>query len=190
MSRRFEVTQGEVAGCALLGAATAIGLAFLVPPFAALASGYLVLVMLLITLIDSRQMIIPDPLSLPAVPLGLAAAVSASARPWAEVLLDHGMAAAAAGLALLGIRWFYRRTRGVHGMGLGDVKLGAAAGAWIGLAGLPMTCLLATAAALAAVLLRKASRRHEGLGMGSAVPFGGFIAPAVLVMWFYGLAGG
>lgn len=190
LSRRFAVRRSEVAACALLGLAVALALMIEVPLIAAILSGYLVTVMLLITLIDARQMIIPDPLSLPAIPLGLVAAVSASPLPWPEVLLDHGLATAAAGFFLLGVRWFYRRTRGVQGLGLGDVKLGAAAGAWIGLDHLALTCLLATGAALAAVLLRKAFQPAGAIGMATAIPFGSFIAPAIAIMWCYRLLAG
>lgn len=180
---RFELRRIEVTLCSLAGAASAAVLLFMVPAVAAVASGLLVAAMLLIALIDSRHMIIPDALSLPAIPLGLVAAVAARPGPWTEVLSNHAAAALAGGLSLYMVRWFYQRTRGVQGLGLGDVKLAAAAGAWVGLGNLPMTCLLATGAALAAVLARKVTHPGGGMRMTTAIPLGSFIAPAIIVMW-------
>ena len=46
-----------------------------------------------------------------------------------------------------------------------------------------MTLLLASCAALAATLLRSRFSPRGRLGAGSAVPFGSFIAAAILVIW-------
>src|SRR3546814_16185239 len=49
------------------------------------------------------------------------------------------------GFALLaGLGFFYRRWRGRDGLGLGDAKLAAAGGAWLGWAALPSILLLAS----------------------------------------------
>ena len=84
------------------------------------------------------------------------------------------LAGAAAGYGLLaGLGYVYRRLRGRDGLGLGDAKLLAAAGAWLGLASLPWVVL---AAALLGLLLALAQRRP--LQAETAVPFGPALALA------------
>lgn len=176
--RPFEVLASGIAGlvfCMVLWNVT--------NAFVAAASGYLLFTMLLVTLIDSRLMIIPDVFSLPAIPLGLVTATLAFPEDRQALLIDHAMAAAIAGLFLYGLRVLYFRLRGVSGLGLGDVKLAAAAGAWVGLAQLPSTCLLATGSALTAVLLRRMTAPEKTMTMTTAIPFGSFIAPAIVIIW-------
>jgi leader peptidase (prepilin peptidase) / N-methyltransferase len=187
LTARYELRRGEVLSCALLGTALAGALALVTTAMAALAAGYLLFTMLLVMLIDYRHFVIPDALSLPAVPLGLVAAVCAFPGSALAVVLDHGLAAVAAGGSLYAIRFLYRRMRGIEGLGLGDVKLATAAGAWVGLEFLPMTCLLATCAALSAVLIRSVFARSAGTHLTTAIPFGSFIAPAIVIMWLFRL---
>jgi leader peptidase (prepilin peptidase) / N-methyltransferase len=177
---RYTLRWREVTACFILGVLFAGFLFFVTPPLAALLAGYLVFTMALVVLIDYRHFIIPDVLSLPAVPLGLVASTSAFEG---AVLLDHVAAVLVAGSFLYAIRAIYRRVRGTEGLGLGDVKLAAAAGAWVGLEYLPMTCLLAACAALVAVLARSAFMRASETTMTTAIPFGAFIAPAIVIMW-------
>ena len=148
---RYELRPREILACGLAGCAAAAGLLVHLPLLAAALSGYLLFTMLLVTIIDSRMMIIPDIFSLPAIPLGFAA----TAAIFPEAVPGHAIAAAVAAGFLYGLRWIYLRIRGVIGLGLGDVKLAAAAGAWVGLEHLPFTCLLATGAALTAVLVQR-----------------------------------
>lgn len=173
--------------CAALGLALTCILAFFTAAIAALAAGYMLFTMLLVMLIDFRQFIIPDALSLPAVPLGLIAALFAFPGAIETILLDQVLAAFVAGGSLYAVRALYFRMRGVEGLGLGDVKLAAAAGAWVGLEALPMTCLLATVAALAAVLVRSVFVRSTTTSLTTAIPFGSFIAPAIIIMWLFRL---
>ncbi len=84
--------------------------------------------MLAITVSDVRRFIIPDILSLPAIPAGLAvAAYLALPGEGAGLLLWHVAAMAFGALAFYAIRWGYHRYRGQEGLGLGDVKLAAVA---------------------------------------------------------------
>jgi leader peptidase (prepilin peptidase) / N-methyltransferase len=183
LAGRFEVRRWEVLACATFGVVLSLLLLPYVPTIAAIASGYLAATMLLVTIIDSRHLIIPDALSLPAIPLGLVAASAALSGPWTEIVADRIEAAAIAGATLLAIRWAYFRLRGAIGLGLGDVKLAAAAGAWVGLDLLALTCLLATCAALSAIVVRKLVYPAENTAMSSAIPFGSFIAPAIVIVW-------
>ena len=71
--------------------------------------------------------------------------------------------------------------RGREGLGRGDAKLLAAAGAWVGVRALPQVVLAAALAGLvAAACLRLAGVR---LGAQSALPFGPFLALATWLVW-------
>ncbi len=130
--------------------------------------------------IDGRHMILPDGLTLPLIPLGLAAA--AALQP--EQLGDTVLGAAAGYLGLRAVAWAYRRLRGREGLGRGDAKLLAAAGAWVGASGLPSVLAGAALAALAAVgMAALAGWRVE---RHAALPFGPFLAAATWLVWLYG----
>lgn len=185
LAAHYELTRSEVAACALLGLILAGILAAMTGAITALAGGYLLFSMLLVILIDYRHLIIPNVLSLPAIPLGLAAALFTFPIPWADIISDHLLAAAVAGGVSFAVRHIYRRLRGIEGLGMGDVKLAAAAGAWVGLDFLAMTCLFATLAALSAVLIRRLVSEPGSVSLTAAIPFGSFIAPAIVIMWLF-----
>ncbi len=130
--------------------------------------------------IDARHLLLPDALTLPLVPAGLAVA-------WAvdpAKLPGHALGAAAGFLALAAVGLAYRRLRGREGIGLGDAKLFAAAGAWVSWQGLPSILLLAAAGALAWHLAAaRLSGRRPG---GHELPFGPYIAAALWLVWLYG----
>jgi len=185
LTLRYELRSWEVRVCAILGVAFTGILVLVTPTLTALATGYLLFTMLLVMLIDSRHFIIPDVLSLPAIPAGILAACSAFPGSTEAILLDQVLAACVAGASLYAIRAIYGGVRGVEGLGLGDVKLAAAAGAWVGLEALPMTSLLATCAALTTILISNSIRGANSAGLKTAIPFGSFIAPAIVVMWSF-----
>jgi leader peptidase (prepilin peptidase)/N-methyltransferase len=130
--------------------------------------------------IDARHWLLPDVLTLPLLVLGLA--LAAAFAP--EDLADHAAAAIIGYLALRGVAWVYQRLRHREGLGQGDAKLLAAAGAWLGIAALPQVILLAALAALLTAaglaLAGKRMRAH------SALPFGPFLALASWVLWLFG----
>ncbi len=130
--------------------------------------------------IDVRCWLLPDALTLPLVLAGLIAA--AALAP--EALFDRALGAALGYSLFQALAWLYRRMRGRDGLGGGDAKLLAAAGAWIGASALPSVVLLAALAALAlAALLRLAGVR---LAAQSALPFGPFLALATWLVWLFG----
>jgi leader peptidase (prepilin peptidase)/N-methyltransferase len=77
--------------------------------------------------------------------------------------------------------WLMRRIYGWlrqrEGVGLGDVKLAAAAGAWLPLDAVPLCLALASSAALIAVLL--ARLRDRSVERTTKIPFGAFLCPAL-----------
>ncbi len=179
----YGVGYREVAVCALAGICHGFVLHLFAPPLAAAAGACLAAAMLLISLIDARRLIIPDILSLPLVPLGIAVAAGLAAEAWEQVMLWHTGAAAVAAGALYVVRWLYWQVRGVEGLGLGDVKLLAAAGAWVGFDTLSTTLLMASCAALAATLVRHGLSSAPPVHGQTRVPFGTFLAPSILIIW-------
>ena len=127
-----------------------------------------------ISLTDIRTRRIPDRLSLPLLGAGL---LVAALRPETG-FSDHAIGAALgyASLALFGGVYF--RLKGVDGLGLGDAKLFAAAGAWAGWAALPQILLIASMTGLAFALLRRLIGRPL-----YGVPFAPFLSLALLIVW-------
>ena len=169
-----------------------LGLALLpwLPLPAAAATAILAFAMALITLSDLRYFRVPDVVSLPAIAVGgLANILVCHDGDWPAGLSESAAGAVLAGGSFYALRAAYYRFRGVEGLGLGDVKLAAVAGAWLGLEPLPMLVLAAAVAALAAVLLRAIFRPELPIDGASAIPFGSFLAPAILFFWLWRLAG-
>ena len=130
--------------------------------------------------IDIRSWLLPDLLTLPLVLTGLGAA--AVFDP--EQLTNRSLGAVLGYLSLTAIAAIYRSLRHREGLGGGDAKLLAAAGAWVGAAALPQVILVAALSALAAAgCLRLAGIR---LGAQSALPFGPFLGLATWVLWLGG----
>ena len=92
-------------------------------------------------------------------------------------------AAFAAG-AFLALRWFYRLLRDRDGLGLGDVKLAAVAGAWLGAPATPIAIELAALAAIVAYLARQ-RRKGRPLRSTARLPFGAFFAPAIWIVCIF-----
>ena len=187
---RIVVTRADVLRVGLLSLALFAGLLVLFPPVTAAFTAGLFLAMALITLADLRHFIIPDLLSLPAIPLGVAAnALILKDGDWLMGISDGLMGALLGGGAFFLLRSLYFRLRGVEGLGLGDVKLAAVAGAWLGPSALAPACLVAALAALAGVLLNAQVSGRSGLDARLHVPFGSFIAPTIFIFWLLGLMG-
>ena len=136
----------------------------------------------LITLsfVDLRAFRLPDLLTLPLIVLGL---VAAQLLPGVGVA-DHAAASAIAFVALWAIAFGFRRLRGREGLGLGDAKLAAAGGAWLGLAALPSILLIASAAGIIWVLLRTLARGKKALS--ERIAFGVPLSLAIWLIWLYG----
>lgn len=134
--------------------------------------------------IDLRRWLLPDALTLPLIGLGLFAAWwLAPGR-----LLDRMLGAALGYLLLWAVAVLYRRLRGRDGLGLGDAKLFAGAGAWVGAEGLPAVLAGGALAALAAAgVLRLGGTRLDRF---TALPFGPFLCAATWAVWLCGAPAG
>jgi leader peptidase (prepilin peptidase)/N-methyltransferase len=139
--------------------------------------------LVLIATLDGEHFWLPHRLTLPLGLLGLAQAAA-----FEPDQIPHRLIGAALGFTVLaGIAWAYERLRGREGMGGGDFRLLAAAGAWVGWIGLPSVLVWACACGLA-VVGAKALRGGKS-GLGDQVPFGAYLAAGLWLTWLYGPIG-
>jgi leader peptidase (prepilin peptidase)/N-methyltransferase len=135
----------------------------------------LVLLLVPVVLIDLDHRIIPNKLML----VGAVVAPAILLATASDDLLEHALAALAAGGFFLLAALAYPR-----GMGMGDVKLAAVLGLFLGRAVGPaiFVALIAGTLVGAAVIARKGARE----GRKTAVPFGPFLALGGVVALFAG----
>jgi leader peptidase (prepilin peptidase)/N-methyltransferase len=136
--------------------------------------------LVVLSVIDLRTFRLPDAITLP---LAAAGPFLAWAFGWGEPLWHLGSAAAGY-LLLYGIAWGYAALRGRAGLGLGDAKLLAAAGGWLGLEGLPSVLLWATGTAMLLVLVAVLLR--QPVSGSTRIPFGPFLALGFWLVWLFG----
>lgn len=136
--------------------------------------------LLALAVIDFRHFILPDVITLPLIPLGLT--VAYWLRP--EAIQAHIVGVFAGFFALALIAWLYRYLRGHDGLGLGDAKLLAAAGAWLGWQALSGVVL--TAAVMALVVALAAGAFSDRLRATGEVAFGPYLALAFWASWLFG----
>jgi leader peptidase (prepilin peptidase)/N-methyltransferase len=137
-------------------------------------------VLLVLATVDALAFRLPDILTLPLIGAGLAVASWAPDRD----LVGHVVATAVAILLFYAVAATYRRVRHGDGLGLGDVKLAGAAGAWLGWQALPATILMASLIGLVWAGVAAIRRGHEALH--ERIPFGIALCFAVWVIWLYG----
>lgn len=144
------------------------------------------LVVLFVT--DLRHRVLPDAVTLTGIGAGLAAAVVVEPG-WPDALLG----AAAGGGLLLGVARAYAWLRGEEGLGMGDVKMLAMVGAFLGwqltFVALLLATLLGSAVGIGMLALGLADRRYP-------LPFGSFLAAGAvaamvagepLIAWYLSL---
>lgn len=131
--------------------------------------------------IDWTAMVLPDVLTLPLLVAGLGLTFQ-----WqAEALVDHALASAVGYLSFQGLALAYRRLRGRDGLGGGDAKLIAAAGAWCGIGLLPFVVFISAVLGLLAALGLALSGRD--MTSRTQIPFGPCIALAFWLAWMCGV---
>ena len=85
-------------------------------------------------------------------------------------------------LAFFALREIYLRLRHRHGIGLGDVKLAAVAGAWLDWTLIPVAIAIAALTALILYIAGQLVLRCS-LSATAKLPFGLFFAPAIWFCW-------
>ena len=146
----------------------------------------IVLMTLLIPLtwIDMHHRILPNRLTYPGIVVGLAMSIGFGPQPrfisqhwwWLEVVIS---AAAASGFLLVAA------LIKPGGMGLGDVKLAAMMGAFLGA---PVAVAMFASFILALLPSLALIVRHGMAARKLAIPFGPFLAAGTVVGWFWGAA--
>ena len=129
--------------------------------------------MIVLFVIDLQHRILPNVITLPGVVVGLAA----------SVLFEPGWPASLMGVVSGGgVLWAvgeaYFRIRGEEGMGMGDVKMLAMVGAFLGWQSMLITLLIAS---LAGSVVGGAMMLLNRGGMQYALPLGSFLAAAALI---------
>ena len=168
----------------LIGGGIAIGIisAISLPGPIAAASLVLGLLMVAGAEVDARTYLLPNAITWSATACGIAAAPYLDElSPWLAVGDAVLRAAGTAGLLAL-LRWSYGRIRQTEGLGLGDVKLAAAAGAWLPLEMLPLCFGLAAGGALVSVLWARLCGGHIDRAM--KIPLGAFLCPALWLTFY------
>jgi leader peptidase (prepilin peptidase) / N-methyltransferase len=167
-----------VAACLALG----LWAAYAMPPALVLAASCgLGWTLLVLATVDALALRLPDILTLPLIAAGLVVSWFLPERD----LLGHAIGAAAGFASLWSIAFLYRAARGRDGLGMGDVKLAAAAGAWLGWQALAFVVLIACAVGLVWVGL--AVMRRGRAALEERIPFGVALTFAIWLIWLYGL---
>lgn len=151
-----------------------------VPPELAIISILLGWVLLALAVMDARSFFLSDVLTLPLIPLGLAVI-------WVidPASLAAHLAATIAGFVLMmAVAWAYEKLRGREGLGLGDAKLMAGAGAWAGLSGLGSVLLIGVCVNAVMLVVQRILGRD--IDPSTPVPLGTGLAAGMWLTWLYG----
>ena len=151
----------------------------------AAAGCFLGWMLVLLAVADLRHQILPDSLTATLLASGLVAALFLPSPGFTQALIGAGIG----GGSFFVLRFLYFRYRGIEGLGLGDVKLMAGLGAWLGPTWLPPLVLIAAGAGLMVVLLRAWSYGIRVSG-SSRVAFGAYLGGAALLVWSLKATGG
>lgn len=128
-------------------------------------------ILLALIVIDLRYLLLPDVLTLSLLWLGLLGNV---ADVISSALLTEAVLGAAAGFTVLALLAYgYRMVCKKEGLGLGDAKLLAALGAWLGVYWLPILVLMASLASLIALGIMQ---WVSGRPLRDPFPFGAALA--------------
>lgn len=149
-------------------------------PVGPLLASRLILVCILIALfgIDLEHQILPNSITLPGIVIGLLFSLIAPPG-WKDALIG---AALGAGL-LYGIAWAYYLWRREEGMGMGDVKMLAMIGAFLGWKAVIVTLVLSSFSGAIIGVSMMAVQKGD---MKYALPFGTFLAIGTVIAMFVG----
>jgi leader peptidase (prepilin peptidase) / N-methyltransferase len=158
------------------------------PRPATLVAALFCCLMLVLGEIDGEHMILPDRITYPGIALGLALQPlfgGARLAPWDRYGLWGAALGATAGAAILLAIWAgWYLLRREEGMGLGDVKMLALVGAFLGWQGVAITLFFASLLGAVVGLGLLAAQRSASLK--TQLPFGVFLALAGLLALFFG----
>jgi leader peptidase (prepilin peptidase) / N-methyltransferase len=182
--RKTAPGQGPIEYAAFTALACSIVIASLVvaPGRSGLFGGALGLLMLAVAVADARAFIIPDKLTIAAFLLALTNATNEGLASMPENIAVAALRGLVLALAFFALRESYLRLRHRNGIGLGDVKLAAVAGAWLDWTLIPVAIEIAALTALTIYVASRLARRRP-LCAAAKLPFGLFFAPAIWFCW-------
>ena len=146
--------------------------------------------MIVLFVVDLRHHVLPNAITLPGIVVGLTCSVGLEPG-WSDALVG----AMAGGGLLLGIARVYARVRGREGLGMGDVKMLAMIGAFLGL---PLAFVTLAWASLLGAAVGIGMMRLTGVGWQHPLPLGSFLSVAAVAAslageafldWYLGAAG-
>lgn len=140
-----------------------------------------------LTLIDLDRMWLPESLCRNGLVLGLlmsaAIGFSQGAEVGRSVLFHHLVAAGIGLLGFEGVSALAQALIGKPALGLGDAKLAALLGAWLGLTGLGVSVMLAV---VGGAVVGSLARLTGRLGRHEPFPFGPFLTAGGALVWLAG----
>jgi leader peptidase (prepilin peptidase)/N-methyltransferase len=185
LARRGTALRRELITCAAFAAiacSIVIASLFAAPGTSGLLGGALGLLMLAVAVADASAFIIPDKLTIAAFLLALTNAANEGLASKPENIAVAALRGLVLALAFFTLREIYLRLRHRHGIGLGDVKLAAVAGAWLDWTLIPVAIEIAALTALILYIANQLVLRRP-LCAAAKLPFGLFFAPAIWVCW-------
>jgi len=157
-------------------------------PWLLLVAGWLLASWLVpLVLIDLDNLWLPEPLCRWGVVLGLGVTALIGFQQSVDIgrslLLEHLTAAALGLLGFEAVSALAQKALGKPALGLGDAKLAALMGAWLGPLGLGLAVALAV---LSGAVVGSIGRLSGRLGPSQPFPFGPFLAVGTLAVWLGG----
>lgn len=144
--------------------------------------------MIVLAMIDLEHYLLPDVITKTGLVAALVLQTALLRAPVRHQLswttpTDAWIGAVLGGVVLYALAWAWYRFKGVHGMGLGDVKMLAMIGAFLGWQGTLVTLFLAS---LSGSLVGAGLMLSGRLNLQSRLPFGVFLAGAAVISLFFG----
>jgi len=165
--------------------------------FLIVASAVLLWLLVALAALDAEHLWLPNAITFPGIVLGMVYSAARELYPKTSntghrllmALLSSLIAAFLAALLILFIRWLYWLIRRREGIGLGDAKLMALLGAWLGVSGalLAFSIGAVLGAIVALVLLAvPAARRESASWAVTKLPLGTFLCIGGIVSSLWG----
>jgi leader peptidase (prepilin peptidase)/N-methyltransferase len=151
------------------------------PSLAAVGATLFLWFTIALAFIDQETGYLPDDLTLPLVWIGLLVNIPGTFAP----LPDAVLGAVGGYLSLWLVYWAYKLATGKEGMGFGDFKMNAAAGAFLGWKVLPLVILLSSLVGLAFGVLQMFAARQRW-DANFRFHFGPYLALAGIIALFWG----